>query len=230
SILSYQLYDVHNASFLAEGTSNILSIKEVLSRNSLDNFISPTRGSKLKLSAEFAPPLPGFSQFYKFKAFYQNNATVVGNLVLTNTIQFGYLGYFGPIRHSNFKRFVLGGSRLQQRQSFINDNIELRGYPGGRGEGISPRTPNGRVIGGRIFSKYSLELRIPAVENKKLKVIPYVFFDAGNAYRSFHDFQPFNLKRAVGPGVRLYLPILGLIGISYGYRLDGIPATFHDGF
>src|SRR5699024_7890906 len=60
SILSYQLYDVHQAAFLAEGTANILSIKEVLERNSLDNFISPTHGSKLQLSAEFAPPLPGF--------------------------------------------------------------------------------------------------------------------------------------------------------------------------
>src|SRR5699024_820417 len=124
------------------------------------------------------------------------NATVVGKLVLTNTIQFGYLGYFGPNQHSNFKRFVLGGTKLQQRQTFIHDNIVLRGYPGGRGEGISPRTPSGYEIGGRIFTKYSMELRIPAVSNKKLKVIPYVFFDAGNAYRNFHDFEPFNLKRS----------------------------------
>jgi outer membrane protein insertion porin family len=226
SILSYQLYDVHNAAFLAEGTSNILSLTEVLSRNSLDNFISPTRGSKLQISGQFAPPLPGFSQFYKFKALYQNNATIVGDLVLTNTIQYGYLGYFGPSQHSNFKRFVIGGTKLQQRQSFINDNIDMRGYPGGQGRAISPRTANGQEIGGRIFTKYSLELRIPAVQNKKLKVIPYVFFDAGNAYRNFLDFEPFNLKRAVGPGVRLYLPILGLIDISYGYRLDGLPATY----
>ncbi len=226
SILSYQLYDVHHASFLAEGTSNILSLKEVLSRNSLDNYISPTRGSKIKLSGEFAPPLPGFSQFYKFKALYENNATIVGDLVLTNTIQYGYLGYFGPTRHSNFKRFVLGGTKLQQRQSFINDNIDLRGFPGGQGRGISPRNRNGREIGGRIFTKYSFELRIPAVENQKLKLIPYVFFDAGNAYRNFVDFDPFDLKRSVGPGVRLYLPILGLIDISYGYRLDGIPSTY----
>ena len=228
SILSYQLYDVRNASFLAEGTSNILSLKEVLSRNSLNNLISPTRGSKLKLSAQIAPPLPGFSQFYKFKGLYENNAKIAGKLVLTNIVQGGYLGYLGGGQRSDFKRFVLGGTKLQQRQSFVNDNIDLRGYPGGRGQGISPRTSSGREVGGRIFTKYSLELRMPAVQNKKLKLIPYVFFAAGNSYRNFQDFQPFNVKRAVGPGVRIYLPILGLIDISYGYRLDGIPSTLRD--
>ncbi len=226
SILSYQLYDVRNAEFLAPGTSNILSLKEVLMRNSLDNTISPTRGSKLKLSGEIAPPFPGFSQFYKLKAFYENNASIVGDLVLTNTIQYGYIGYLGNAQRSTFQRFVLGGTKLQQRQSFIMDNIDMRGYPGGRTQGISPRTPSGQQVGGRLYSKYSMELRIAAVQSKKLKLIPYVFFAAGNAYRNIQNFEPFDLKRAVGPGVRLYLPILGLIDISYGYRLDGIPSTY----
>lgn len=222
SVLSYQLYDVANASFLAEGTSSILSIKQVLERNSTDNRISPTTGSKLRLSAEVAPPLPGFSQYYKLKSSYQNHTTVVGKFVLTNTIEYGYLGYLGGGQRSDFQRFKLGGTQLQQRQSFLDDNIDLRGYPGGQGGSISPFV-NGEAVGGRLYSKYSVELRYPAVTEQQAQVYPYAFFDAGNAYLNTKQFQPFNLKRAVGFGTRIYLPILGLVDLSYGYRLDGIP-------
>jgi outer membrane protein insertion porin family len=230
SIVSYQLYDISGGtSFLAEGTSSILSFKQVVERNSVGpSPISPTRGSKVQLSAEIAPPLPGFSQFYKFKGLYENHTRLVGQLTLTNSIEYGYLGYLGSGQRSNFKRFVLGGTQLQQRQSFVDDNIDLRGFPGGRGQSISPRTAN-REIGGRLFSKYSLEMRIPAVQEQQVQVIPYTFFDAGNAYRNFDDFAPFDVKRATGFGLRVYLPILGLVDLSYGYRLDGIPGTLLDG-
>lgn len=226
SIISYQLYDIKGgAQFLAEGTSSILSFQQVLERNSLGpSLINPTRGSKIRLSGEIAPPLPGFSQFYKFKGLYENHTTITGKLVMTNSIQYGYLGYLGSGQRSDFKRFVLGGTQLQQRQSFINDNIDLRGYPGGSGQSISPRE-GGEEIGGRLFSKYSLELRLSAVQEQQVQVIPYTFFDAGNAYRDFEDFAPFEVKRATGLGVRIFLPILGLVDLSYGYRLDGIPGA-----
>ena len=222
--LSYQLFDVAGSSFLAEGASNILSIREVIERNSVNNPISPTTGSKLQLSFEIAPPLPRFSQFYKIKWLYQNHTPLVGKLVFSNTVQFGYLGYLGPDSRSNFHRFELGGTQLQQRQSFLTDNIDLRGFPGGNNGSITPRR-DGEEIGGRLFSKYTLELRYPAISQHQIQVIPYTFFDAGNAYLNFDRFAPFNVKRATGFGARLFLPILGLIDISYGYRLDGIPGT-----
>jgi outer membrane protein insertion porin family len=222
TVLSYQLYDVANASFLAEGTSSILSIKQVLERNSTDNQISPTTGSKIRLSGEVAPPFPGFSQYYKLKSSYQNHTSVVGKLVLTNTIEYGYLGYLGKGQRSDFQRFKLGGTQMQQRQSFLDDNIDLRGFPGGQRGSITP-FEDGQAVGGRLYSKYSLELRYPAITEQQAQVYPYAFFDAGNAYLNFEEFQPFNLKRAVGLGTRIYLPILGLVDLSYGYRLDGIP-------
>src|SRR5690625_7881023 len=77
------------------------------------------------------------------------------------------------------------------------------------------------MTGGQMFSKYSLELRYPAVSSEQIQVIPYMFADAGNTYANFNTFDPFDLKRAVGFGARLYLPILGLVDLSYGYRLDG---------
>jgi len=225
SVLSYQLYDVvGGASFLAEGTSSIISIKQVLERNSTDNAISPTTGSKIRLSGEIAPPLPGFSQYYKLKSSYQNHTTIVGKLVLTNTIEYGYLGYLGESQRSNFQRFKLGGTQLQQRQSFLDDNIDLRGFPGGQNGSITP-FQDGEGVGGRLYSKYSMELRYPAITEQQAQVYPYAFFDAGNAYLNPEQFSPFNVKRAVGFGTRIYLPILGLVDLSYGYRLDGIPVT-----
>jgi len=225
TVLSYQLYNVNGgASFLPSGVSNILSIKQVLERNSTDNRISPTAGSKLLLSGELAPPFPGFAQYYKLKASYQNHTTLVGKLVMTNTVEYGYYGYLSSGKRSDFQRFKLGGTQLQQRQSFLDDNIDLRGFPGGQNGSISPYK-NGQAVGGRVYAKYSLELRYPAITEQQAQVYPYVFFDAGNAYLNVQRFQPFNVKRAVGFGSRIYLPILGLVDLSYGYRLDGIPGT-----
>jgi len=225
TVLSYQLYNVNGgASFLPSGVSNILSIKQVIERNSTDNKISPTTGSKISLSGELAPPFPGFAQYYKLKAKYQNHTTIVGKLVMTNSVDYGYYGYLSSGKRSDFQRFKLGGTQLQQRQSFLDDNIDLRGFPGGQNGSISPYR-NGQAVGGRVYAKYSIELRYPAITEQQAQVYPYVFFDAGNAYLNASQFEPFNVKRAVGFGSRIYLPILGLVDLSYGYRLDGIPGT-----
>lgn len=225
SVLSYQLYDVAGgASFLPEGASNILSIQQILERNSTDNQISPTTGSKLRLSGEIAPPMPTFAQYYKFKSSYQNHARIVGDLVLTNSIEYGYLGYLSQGKRSNFQRFKLGGTQMQQRQSFLDDNIDLRGFPGGRGGSITP-FEDGQEVGGRLYTKYSFELRYPAITEDQAQVYPYAFMDAGNAYLNPSEFAPFDVKRSVGVGTRIFLPILGLVDLSYGYRLDGIPNT-----
>ncbi|MEX0610124.1 MAG: outer membrane protein assembly factor BamA [Balneolaceae bacterium] len=222
TVVGYQLYDVvGNTSFLAEGTSSLFTIQQVLERNSLDNPISPNSGSKFSLSAEVAPPLPGFSEYYKFRTSYQYHVPIVDKLVMTSQVDYGYIGYFTQDKRSELKRFLVGGTQLQQRQSFLYDNIDLRGYPGGTQESIAPIV-DGRKVGGRLFSKYSLELRYPAVANEQVQIIPYSFVDAGNSYEDFEHFDPFSVKRSAGFGVRLYLPILGLIDLSYGYRFDGV--------
>lgn len=223
--VNYQLYDISNAStFLAEGSSSVISFKQELERNSFDNFISPTRGSRFLLSGEIAPPMPGFSEFYKIKTGYQYHVPITGKLVLTNSVDYGYIGYLTEDKRADIQRFFVGGTQLQQRQSFLNDNIDLRGFPGGREGTIAP-VVEGFQVGGRIFSKYSTELRYPAISNQQLQLIPYIFADAGNAFLDFQDFDPFNVKRAVGFGARIFLPILGLVDLSYGYRLDGIPTA-----
>src|SRR5699024_907148 len=161
-----------------KGRSATLSLTSVIERNSLDNFISPTRGSKMKLTTALGLPIPGLRQYYKIEGLTEWHTTLVGKLVLTNEFEMGYLGYFGDQNRSSFQRYVLGGTPLQQRQSFLTDNISLRGYPGGRGQGIGPRIVEDgvkRQLGGRLYTKYSMELRLPAVQQKQLQVIPYAF-------------------------------------------------------
>ncbi len=222
SILGYQLYNIEgNSSFLADGTSSLLTFEQVLERNSVDNPISPMTGSKFTLSFEAAPPLPGFSEYYKFRTAYQHHVPVVEKLVLTSQVQYGYIGYFTDDKRSELNKFLVGGTQLQQRQSFLYDNIDLRGYPGGTTTSISPIV-DGQKVAGTMYSKYSLEMRYPAVSNEQVQIIPYVFTDAGNSYLDFNDFDPFRVKRSAGLGVRLYLPVLGLVDLSYGYRLDGV--------
>lgn len=229
--LSYQLYNVSGfEGVFSQGIANILSLRQSYERNSLDNFISPSAGSKFDLSGELAPPLPGFNQFYKIKSSYQSHVNLVEKLVLSGSAEYGFIGYFGAGEKSNFQRFFLGGTQIQQRQNFINDNVDMRGFPGGLSGVISPLDENQNQIGGRIYSKYSFEMRYPAVANEQLQLIPYLFADAGNAYLDFDSFNPFNLKRATGLGVRIFLPILGLVDLSYGYRLDGtLPSTDGNG-
>ncbi len=230
TVIGYQLYDIAGTeNYLSAGNSNLFTIRQVIERNSLDNFISPNTGSKFSFSAEAAPPMPGFSEFYKFRTDYQHHVPLVDKLVLTTQVNYGYIGYFTEDKRSELSRFLVGGTQLQQRQSFLYDNIDLRGYPGSTSQSIAP-VVDGRKVGGRMFSKYSLELRYPAVSSDQIQIIPYTFADAGNSYLNFNDFDPFRVKRAAGFGVRLYLPILGLIDLSYGYRLDGVdaPGTSND--
>tara|TARA_R100001509_G_scaffold3545_1_gene2576 strand:- start:32606 stop:35098 length:2493 start_codon:yes stop_codon:yes gene_type:complete len=220
--LGYQLYDVdQTTSFQRAGITNSITLEQRLERNSVDNPISPTVGSKISLSGELALPVKGFSEYYKIKSSYQSHFPIVDKLVLTSTADFGYIGYLTKDRRSDFQRFLVGGTQLQQRQSFLYDNIDMRGYPGGIGQSIAP-FENGVQTGGRIYNKFSLEMRYPAVQNEQIQLIPYTFIDAGNSYLNFSQYDPFELKRSAGFGVRLFLPILGLVDLSYGYRFDGI--------
>ncbi|MDR9415274.1 MAG: outer membrane protein assembly factor BamA [Gracilimonas sp.] len=230
SVFGYRLYNVSGTeAFFARGSSNLLTFEQRLTRNSLDNPMLPNVGSKFSLSFEAAPPLPNFSEFYKIRTEYQYHVPVVEKLVLTSQVLYGYIGYFTEDKRTDLNKFLLGGTQLQQRQSFLYDNVDLRGYPGDTRQSIAP-IEDGRKIGGTMFSKYSLELRYPAVSNDQIQLIPYTFADAGNSYLDFNDFDPFRVKRSVGVGVRLYLPVLGLVDLSYGYRLDGVdvPNTNND--
>lgn len=226
TVLTFNRFNVLGFSGIFEdGKADLLTVRHVIERNSTDNPISPRQGAKFNISGEIALPVPGFNQFYKLKSQYLHHHTITGKLVLSAGAEYGYMGYFTDVKRSNFQRFFLGGTAIQQRQNFLNDNIDMRGFPGGFNGVISPVDENQNLIGGRVYAKYSFELRYPAVSNEQIQLIPYTFIDAGNTFSDLNRFDPFNVKRAAGFGARIFLPILGLIDLSYGYRLDGTPGS-----
>lgn len=225
--LNYRLYDVAGRDFseafrLPEGLSQEVTVRQTLSRNSFDNPIFPTVGSSFALSSELAVPIGGFNQYHKQQLNMTWVTPLVGRLSLQFAGNFGYIGSLTgePVR---FQRYVLGGSPLDVMGGFQGiglDPIFMRGYPYAS---IGARPPNpAEPAGGTILNKYSLEARLFAFQSAQFSFAPYVFADAANTWNGFGDYNPTQLYRSAGVGVRLFLPILGMLDFNYGYAFDPV--------
>ena len=221
--LGYSLYDVSSfaRSVLPEGVSQELTISQSLTRNALDNPTFPQSGSSLGLTLTVAPPIGDFVQYYKgdFEtAFY---TPIVGRLTSSVRTQFGYIGSLTS-DEVRFQRYLIGGTPLDASgrnglgEGFGRDLVFMRGYPI---RAIGPRQ-DGQPVGGRILNKYEAELGIVLLQTPQLSFAPYLFADAGNTYNSFEDYDPARLYRSAGVGARVFLPILGLVDVNMGYRID----------
>ena len=202
------------------GVSQEVTLQQVLSRNSTDNPLFPSQGSTLRFSVELAAPVGNFIQYHKWR--FQNNwhIPLVPKVSLSFGSDFGYVGTLtgGDIQ---FQRFVVGGSPFDTQGTFnqfffATDVVYMRGYPAGA---LGPRI-NGEPIGGRILNKYTSELRWMAIQSEQLQAAPYVFMDAANTWNDFNDYNPHDLFRSAGFGMRFFLPILGMLELTYGYNFD----------
>ena len=237
--LSYQRYRMRNwSSFLFNtGTSNNVFYRITLQRNSLDQIIYPKMGSDIKLSLQITPPYSAFTsgkdyalmedqekyewvEYYKWKFSCDWYTPVVQNLVFKAKIGFGFLGYYNEdIGYAPFERFYLGGSGLTGFQLDAREIIALRGYDD---QSVSPRT------GGTSIAKYTMELRYPVSLNPNATIYVLAFTEAGNSWATIDEFAPFQLKSSAGFGVRVFLPMFGLLGLDWGYRFDDIPGRVMD--
>ncbi len=221
--LNYRLYNVEGQTFtrlyrLPEGISQELSLRQSFSRNSFDNPIFPTAGSSFNLSAEVAVPIGTFNQYHKEQLTTTWVTPIIGKLSLQFSGDFGYIGALTGDEVA-FQRFLVGGSPLDTQGGYLGygkDLVFMRGYKLG---GISPRQ-NGQLVGGRILNKYSLEARLFAYQSAQFSFAPYLFTDAANTWNSFDDYNPSELFRSVGVGAKVFLPILGLVDLNYGYHVD----------
>ncbi len=221
--LGYRLYDLSGESLsrsygLPEGTSQELTLRQSLTRNSFDAPQFPTAGSSLLLSAEVALPVPGFIQYHKERFSTRWVTPIVGRLALDFNAEYGYIGSLTG-GNVEFQRFLVGGSPLEAQSTFQGygkDIIYMRGYPT---LAITP-LQDGRRVGGRILNKYSLEARIVAIQTPQFTAAPYLFLDVANTWNSFDDYNPTKLFRSAGFGAKLFLPFLGLIDLNYGYQID----------
>lgn len=244
----YDLKNYNTGLFtFGDGYSNSLTYTIGLMRNSSGpNPIFPMTGSNFSISAKVTPPYSLFNktdykalasqrneaiaandtekiseidqkrfswlEFYKLKATGIWYTNLFDKLVLKTSADFGYLGAYNNHRGVvPFERFFVGGDGLAFYQLDGRENVQLRGY-----ENQSLSSSDGDAV----FNKFSLELRYPITLKPMASVYGLVFAEGGNAYSAFSNYNPFELKRSAGLGVRIFMPAFGMLGIDFGYGFD----------
>ena len=217
------------------GSFNNLSVSTVLSRNSVDNPLYSRRGSQFSLSLKATPPYSAFSgtdysssdisnkekykwiEYHKwlFKGQVYNPISRNSDLVLRTAVELGFLGYYDAYRQSPFEGFIVGGSGMSGYNIYGTDYIALRGY--------KDYSLSRERRGSNMYSKFTMELRYPVTLKPSATIYALGFLEGGNANMNFQNYNPFKLYRSAGLGVRIYLPMFGLMGIDWGYGFDDVP-------
>lgn len=228
--VGFQYFDNDDwISTLPTGVSRQVTLRQSLSRNSTNHPYFPSDGSKFLLSLEVAPPVGDLIQFHKWRLNSSWNAPLSRRISLGVTADYGYIGSLTG-DEVQFERFIVGGSPFETQgyySYFGKDIIYMRGYPLAA---LGPRR-DGEPAGGRVLNRYASELRWMAVTTEQLSAQPYLFLDAANTWDSFNSYNPTDLYRSAGFGVRLFLPILGLVEMAYGRNFDSFDPvnSRHDG-
>ena len=244
--LSFEHYNLRNMGsyfyFLADengqvnGTFNNLSFKTVFGRSSVDNPLYSRSGSSLSLSIKLTPPYSWFTgkdysdpnitnkerfkwiEYHKWllKGQLYNPLSKNTNLVLRTAFEMGFLGYYDAGRKSPFEGFIVGGSGMSGYNIYGTDYVALRGY---RDFSLSPNN------GSKMYTKFSMEMRYPVTLKPSATIYALAFLEAGNTAMTYQNYTPFKLHRSAGVGVRIFLPMFGLMGIDWGYGFDQVPGV-----
>ncbi|PQJ15752.1 BamA/OMP85 family outer membrane protein [Aureicoccus marinus] len=181
---------------------------------------APALGARLEALEEERFKLLEFFKI-KFKGDWYSRIT--GKLVLRTNAEFGFLGnYNKDIGDVPFERFFVGGDGLGNFTLDGRDVIQLRGYENSSLTPFSTNPITGRLEqdGGTIYNKFSMELRYPFTLKPTASIYGLAFLEAGNSFNNFSEFNPFQLKRSAGMGLRIFMPAFGLLGIDFGYGFD----------
>jgi len=235
--INFQQYELVNSqSFFSfsNGFSNNINYEIRLGRNSVDQLVFPRNGSNFSLSLKLTPPYSMFEtkdyntiddqekfkwiEYYKwnFKSTWYSSFTE--KLVLNTKLEMGLLGaYNNQLGIAPFERFYVGGDGLSG-MGMVYDGRELIALRGYQNNTVSSET------GAAIYNKYVTELRYAISLNPTSTVYVLGFLEAGNSWDKFDEFNPFSVKRSAGIGVRIMLPMIGMMGVDYGWGFDDIPA------
>ncbi len=241
--IGYQRYSLQNwPKIFSWGTGygnyNSVSYGITFGRKSVDQPIYPRGGSDVTLTVNLTPPYSLFSgknyknmgseQKYKWlehhkwnfnAAYYQS---IIQNLVFSVRFKYGFIGYYNrDIGATPFGRFFLGGDGLSGNYNY--DGRELIAFRGYTNESLTPQYYYDKSLGGTIFNKNTVEIRYPLSLNPNATIYVLGFAEAGGAWLNFKEFKPFGLKRSAGIGVRVFLPMFGLLGLDWGYGFDAVP-------
>ncbi|MBA3662867.1 MAG: outer membrane protein assembly factor BamA [Bacteroidetes bacterium] len=247
--LNYNYYELNKYSAFqffdkGSGFANDLNLGLNISRNSVDQPIYPKQGSNFVFDSKFTPPYSLYNnknysnittaERYKFIEYQKYKITAewftqltnkkaaegkeARNLVLRTKVGYGFLGYYAKkTGFSPFERFYMGGSGISGFQNFVaREIIALRGYPDNSLSG---------QYGDPICARYTMELRYPITLNPQATIFVLGFAEAGNTWKDYKSFNPFQVKRSAGFGLRVFLPMFGLLGIDYGWGFDNVPGN-----
>lgn len=243
--LSYQLFMLSKWYYLpplTDGKYNNFSLNLTLSRSSIDNPIYTRRGSSFSLGLKITPPysvLNGgkvngklysdptmsnadryrFLEYHKWTFNGKTFTPLTGDdkLVLMSRVMFSYLGDYNKNVRSPFETFYMGGDGMSSYTSYGTDYVSMRGYSNGS------LTPYDSKIGtnvGYLYNKFTMELRYPLSLEQSATIYALTFLEAGNCFNKMSEYNPFDLKRSAGVGVRIFLPMFGMMGIDWGYGFD----------
>lgn len=237
SAMQYRLQN-YSSFFFDTGKAYNLYGKFRIGRSSIDDNIYPTMGSDMGFSGQFTPPYSLFNgrdynglsaedrfrflEYHKWKFTWAYYTTLAGrkrsqSLVLYAKVGFGALGLYNrEVGLVPFERFYLGGDPFSTSSVSLGgvdsrEFISLRGYGG---NGLSP------TGGATLINKYTMELRYPFSLNPSATIYGLAFAEAGNSWQNFNSFNPFEVYKSAGLGIRIFLPMFGLLGVDWGYRLD----------
>lgn len=247
--LAYQRYMLKNWQYfiVTNGNCNNLNLGITLSRVSTDNQLFPRRGSEFMASLTITPPWSAFDhkdyknlavnpesptytaeqqekyrwvEYHKWK-FRAKTYTALTNgqkcFVLMTRVEFGLLGSYNKYKKSPFETYYMGGDGMSGYSTgYAEETIGLRGYDNGS------LTPYGYE--GYAYDRFTLELRYPFLLGNTT-IYGLGFLEAGNAWNDTKDFNPFDMKRSAGIGVRIFLPMVGLMGIDWAYGFDKVFGT-----
>ena len=219
-----------------------ISLKTTFLRSTVSDPLFPRSGSRLSLSIQLTPPYSLFRsnwnpdsvgaedryrwvEYHKWRFDGDWYLNLTGKLVLAFNAKMGLLGYYNKdLKAPPFERFVLGGDGLNN-QSFTvtgRDVFSLRGYEVDEVKAKSLEEYNFKDLteDATIFSKFTMELRYPLSLNPSATMYASLWAQGGNSWNAFREFNPFQLKRSVGAGIRIFLPMFGLLGFDYGFGID----------
>jgi outer membrane protein insertion porin family len=247
--ISFQHFQLNNyrAFFgnFSNGYANNLAYNFTLTRSSTSEPIYPTYGSQITFTSKLTPPYKILQERFGGKSFDYVNMTDQERFqkveyfklkftahwytalnkhkdrkfVLHTNVGFGFLGaYKRALGLSPFERFYLGGVYLSGYLLDGREIVNLRGY-----DDLSLTSPN-QNTGAPAIAKYSVELRYPLSTNPSATIFALAFAEAGNTWVDLRSFNPYQVYRSAGMGLRIFLPMFGLLGFDYGWRLDDLPA------
>lgn len=243
--LSYNWYYLKNWDYLFDmnnGTSNSLVLGLTLSRSSIDNPLYTRRGSQFSLNLQLTPPASLFGkknweqlskentqeakrEMYRWIEYWKLrfrsrtytplfNADGTYTLVLMTRADIGLLGSYNKWLRSPFETFYVGGDGMTGNYQYATETVGLRGYENGA------FTPWGRE--GYAYTRFGMELHFPFMLQTSTTIYGLCFVEAGNAWTSVSRFNPFDVKRSAGAGVRIFLPMVGMMGIDWAYGFDKV--------